>query len=298
MGNQLIQQKSKQIPNEQTFFPFTNPQIIQNQVKNILKVNEFSKIKKETIFYGRAKPMNKNEIDDLYSYESAICKIKFKAFEDGQIKEGIGTGFFLEINDNNIPFKKALFTNNHVLNENSIEIYKEIVFEYCKNLKKIKMTGNRKAFTNNKLDYTCIEIFDSDKINKYFRIDETVINDKNVLKDKEIFILQYPNGELAHDVGKILDINNNIIKHSVCTDNGASGSPLIKRYNNNLIIGMHCGSKKDEKSDKTYLYNVATPLDIIIKNIKYQLSKNNKNKINLIYEKKDKYNYSFLEEQI
>ena len=78
MGNQMIQQKSKQIPNEQTFFPFTNQQIIQNQVKNVPKVNEFSKRTKEAIFYGRAKPMNKNETDDLYSYESAICKIKFK----------------------------------------------------------------------------------------------------------------------------------------------------------------------------------------------------------------------------
>ena len=106
--------------------------------------------------------------------------------------------------------------------KNNIKMFKEIEFEYCKNLKKIKIKY-RKAFTNNKLDYTWIEIFDADKINKYFRIDETVINNKNLLKDKEIFILQYPNGQLAHDAG-ILDINNNIIKHSVCTENGVSGS--------------------------------------------------------------------------
>jgi len=51
--------------------------------------------------------------------------------------------------------------------------------------------------------------------------------------------------------------------------------------------------KKNEKSEEAYLYNVATPLDIIIKDIKYQLSNNNKykNKINLIYEKKDENNY-------
>ena len=69
-------------------------------------------------------------------------------------------------------------------------------------------------------------------------------------------------------------------------DKGVSGSPLIKRYNNNLIIGIHYGS---EKLDKGNLYNLATPLDIIINDIKYQLSKNNKNKINLIYVKKENY---------
>ena len=97
MNNQLIQQKSKiqQIPNKQTYFPLTNPQIIQNQVKSVSKVNEFYKIEKEALIYGKAKPMTKNEIDELYSYESAVCKIKFKVYENGQIKDSIGTGFFL-----------------------------------------------------------------------------------------------------------------------------------------------------------------------------------------------------------
>ena len=108
--------------------------------------------------------------------------------------------------------------------------------------------------------------------------------------------MQYPNDELAYDSGIILDINNKKIKYSVCIENDASGAPLIKRYKNNLIIGIHYGSQKDEKSDKKYLYSLATPLDIIIKNIKYQLSKNNKNKINLIYERKDENNYDSLED--
>ena len=200
MKNQMIQQKSKiqQKPNDQKVFAFTNPNIMQNQIKNIPKVNEFPIIKKEAVLDARAKPMAKNEVDELYLYESAICKIKFKTFKDG-----IGTGFFVEINDGNIPFKKALFINNHVLNENSIKINKEIIFEYCKRLKKIKITENRKALTNEKLDYTCIEIFDADNINKFFRIDETVFNKKNLLINKEIFILQYPNGKLSHDLGII-----------------------------------------------------------------------------------------------
>ena len=72
-------------------------------------------IKKEYDFEA-GDPLSKNESDDLYSYEPAICKIEFKAFKDGKIQKGSGTGFFCEINDMNIPFRKALFTNNHVLN--------------------------------------------------------------------------------------------------------------------------------------------------------------------------------------
>jgi len=54
--------------------------------------------------------------------------------------------------------------------------------------------------------------------------------------------------------------------------------------------------KNEKKNEKKYLYNVATPLDIVIKDIKYQLSNNNKYKINLIYEKKDEYNYESFED--
>jgi hypothetical protein len=58
----------------------------------------------------------------------------------------------------------------------------EIVFEYCKEIRKIKITPNRKVFTNKELDYTCIEIFDRDEIRNFFRIDEIVFNNKRFLK--------------------------------------------------------------------------------------------------------------------
>ena len=61
-------------------------------------------------------PMNISEIDELYSNESSMCKIKVKNEKGNNV---IGTGFFCEINDKDIPFKKVLFTNNHILNENN-----------------------------------------------------------------------------------------------------------------------------------------------------------------------------------
>ena len=226
-------------------------------------------IKNEALPFARGKPLVKEELDGLYLYEPAICKIK--------LGTSSGTGFFCEIDDDAIPFKKALFTNNHVLNKQSIEKNKEIGFEYCKEEQKISITENRKAFTNEKLDYTCIEIFNSDKIKKFFRIDEDIINNKESLKDKAILMLQYPLGELALDSGKILDIKDNILIHSVPTEDGSSGSPLIKRYNMNFIIGIHRGGINITISGKKDKYNSATSFDAIIKDLKDQISNKNIN---------------------
>ena len=254
-------------------------------------------VKKEFVPSGKAGPATKSEIDKLYSYSSAMCKIKCKIVENNQIIDAFGSGFFCEINDNNIPFKKALFTNNHILNKSSIAINKEIIFENCDEKKSITITKNRRAFTNEELDYTCIEIFDTDNINKFFNIEKTIFNNKDDLIKNEIFILQYPNGgELAHDSGKIIDIEDNIIKHSVATKDGSSGSPLIKRHNTNLVIGIHFGGEKVKMSENEKSYNMATPLDVIIEDIKKQISYNKKSNINTtnIIEYRDKINLIYV----
>ena len=258
-------------------------------------MRESKEIRKELVPFEMAEPIPKSEIDELFSYDSAIFKIKCKTLENGQIKDAYASWFFCKIDDNNIPFKKALFTNNHVLNRSSIEINKEIIFENSGKKQSIKITKDRRAFTNEELDYTCIEIFDKDNIDKFFLIDDDTIKNKDELLNKEIFILQYPKGgKLAHSAGKIMNIDNNIIKHSVATKNGSSGSPLIKRYKTNLVIGIHFGGQKSN------MYNIATSFDVIIEDIKKQLSynkkgnsntthiieyKNYRNKINLIYDK-------------
>jgi hypothetical protein len=87
------------------------------------------------------------------------------------------------MNDNDIPFEKAFFTNNHILNDTDISINKVIDFVYLNHIKKIKITENRRKFT---YDYTCIEIFDEYNIKKFFKIDTDFSND-----EEEVFILQY-----------------------------------------------------------------------------------------------------------
>ena len=79
----------------------TSEEINNQQTKDKQKTNiQFPKIKKEVLLEN-IKPMTKNEIDELYSYETAICRIKLQNLENEEIIEGSGTGFFCEIDDNN-----------------------------------------------------------------------------------------------------------------------------------------------------------------------------------------------------
>ena len=95
-------------------------------------------------------------------------------------------------------------------------------------------------------------------------------------------ILQYPQGKFFFDYGKILNIKENIIEHNVNIIGGSSGSPLIKRYNYNYVIGIHFDGLKIKESKNC---NLASPFDIIIKDIidkLYKLDQNNINKYNII----------------
>jgi surface protein len=198
-----------------------------------------------------------------------MCKIKFENIQNEIPVNGKGTGFFCLINNPVIPFKKALFTANHVLNKNYLENEKSIMIEYLNESKTIEITPERKYFTNDKLDYTCIEIFDSDGFDSkyFFKIEPNI--QKKSLKNQEIFILQYPmGGDLSFSSGKIIDIKENKISHSASTCIGSSGSPIIRRFDNN-IVGLHFGSQKID--DNNYAYNYATSFDSILEDIKYIL---------------------------
>ena len=133
-----------------------------------------------------------------------MCKI---SFETKKGEKGKGSGFFCEIDK--FPIKYALFTNNHVLYESNIEIGSKIHFEYLEFQKslEIKITQNRKLFTNKELDYTCIQLFESDGIKDFFKVEPKIFKDKNDLKGNDIFILQFTNGnDISFSFGKILKI--------------------------------------------------------------------------------------------
>ena len=151
--------------NERIYIIMDNNDEILLKIDKLILSDELN-IKKEGIIQGHGRPITKDEIFNLFKMEKSMCKITYETI-DGKI--GKGSGFFCEI-DINFPFKYALFTNNHILDESNIEIGSIINFEYLEfkksffsnsystRKKEIKITDKRKIFTNKDLDYTCIEL--------------------------------------------------------------------------------------------------------------------------------------------
>ena len=226
-------------------------------------------ISKEAVNEGLCNPISFKESNELYKKEASMCKIKFIKKIDNKLYNSKGTGFFLEINLKDLPFNKCLITNNHVINNEFFEINKEIKFDYNNKEKKLEIK-NRKIYTNQNLDYTCIQIFDNDNIPQFFYINPQILtNSLNIFKNKDIFILQYPEGGLySFSVGKIIgiDYNNNII-HNCPTLQGASGSPIILR-NDLSVIGLHYGSTNPDKIENNISLNLATSINSIISDLK------------------------------
>ena len=259
--------------------------VLENNEELLLKIDnliltEDINIITEGIIEGQGNPVKKKEINELLKKEKSLCKINFKRIEKGQLKSGHGTGFFCKF-DNSI-IKYGLITNNHILNEDNLQIGKKIEIElYNLNRKEIILTGNRYLFTNQKLDYTCIELFESDGIINYFEIDP-YINEFQNIKDQDIFILQFPD-EISFSYGKITLMKNNRFRHTASTEKGSSGSPIIIRNNNNYVFGLHSGGKTIDKEKKKFIYNVGTPFNLILNDIQNHFT------FNCIY---DTYNHA------
>ena len=180
-----------------------------------------------------------------------------------------GTGFFCEIKLNN-KLTKVLFTNNHVIDNYD----SDIKIEYDRDIIKLKKE-NRFFYTNEDLDYSCIEILDSDNFNNYFKVDENINNNnpKKEYKYDEFVIIQYPRGDdVSFAEGYINNIQNNYkIFHSINTEDGSSGSPLILDTRNLKVIGIHCGKYKN--------LNRGVYMKEIIKDIEKQILDDNQNNI-------------------
>ena len=136
----------------------------EDKLKQILN----SKIEKLGGYKISERPMEKNEIIELYYKEDCMCLINFETDEDGKKNNGLGSGYFCILK--NIYFPLALFTNNHILNKNSIIVWEKIKLIYKQKSIIIEMTNNRSIYANEKLDYICIDFFDEDEIINFFEI--------------------------------------------------------------------------------------------------------------------------------
>ncbi len=153
-----------------------------------------------------------------------------------------GTGFFCELKINN-KLMKMLFTNNHVLNQFNSNIKIE------HNRKRIEINiQNRFIFTNEDLDYTAIQILDSDNFDNFFHIEKNINckHPEEEYKYDEFVIIQYPGGDdVSFAEGYLNEINDYSIFHSINTEPGSSGSPILLDTRHLKVIGIHCGKTKD-----------------------------------------------------
>ena len=175
----------------------------------------------------------------------SICKIiKGKSF---------GTGFICIITNNEKQYNlAALFTCNHVINNEDINLKKEIDFEFGNKKLKIKLDQPRIIYKSDKKEYdtTIIQLFFSEIDNSgLLEIDSDIFIEDDLdekYKDKSIYIIHYPYGkETNYSLGTIknINMNNSKIFHYCSTEEGSSGAPILN-LNTYKIIGIHCGKEK------------------------------------------------------
>ena len=197
------------------------------------------------------KPIEFRNMIRYLEKKDAVCKLI----------AGHGTGFFCKFKVNGIPMK-ALFTNNHVLDEDLIKENSIIQLSHNDKIKEIKITYDRFKCTNDDLDYTCIEIFDNEDYNNFFEIDDNInCQNHNVQYGNKLGVVyQFPdNQDISCGEGFIEGIkkvnDNNIIIHKITTDKGASGSPIV--LSDNLkVIGVHCRRKNKDTNRGIYFKNI------------------------------------------
>ena len=204
------------------------------------KINENYYLEK--YITGKIIPIPFNRSQKYLRKTGATCLI-INTNDDNKIN---GTGFFCELKIKGQKIK-GLFTNNHVLSQDDIQIGKKINFnikdiEKDINIEKsIQITKERFTLTNEELDYTFIQIFNNEPYNNFFKIDKE-INSKNPYEEyklDEFCIIQYSNNELSYSEGKLEKFENKILFYSIATDKGSSGSPIIVYSRNLNVIGIH-----------------------------------------------------------
>ena len=190
-----------------------------------------------------SKPVPLNIINKV---RKSICKIIIK--NKGNIPS-YGTGFFMKISKS----LKFIFTNYHVINKDLINDYIELEIYNKKNMLINLKQCNIKYFE--KQDVTIIEIKEEDKIYKDIKFLDYDSNYKekgyNIYEGVDVFSLEHPSGgNVSCASGKILYTDNYEFTHSISTESGSSGSPIILLNNNiNLIfvIGIHKSANINQK---------------------------------------------------
>ena len=186
-------------------------------------------------------------INFLEKAKISICKIC--------LTKGFGSGFFCKI-----PYKKdnnhlipVLITCNHVLSKDLIE--KNNINIIIDGQAKTISLNQRKIWTDEKIDFTCIEIKEKeDSIDNFFYLDDNVLknnhfNECYLNQNVIIYGINFKNGnKFAFSDGIIKSIKVNYFIYTCNTFPGCSGGCITNQYNN-CIIGVHKGKIEDENKN-------------------------------------------------
>ena len=208
--------------------------------------NKNGDFKKEKYLNNSVNPISIEGTEKiLFQMKYCICKI----YKNDGTK---GTGFFCRIpfpDESNLLH--VLITNNHVLDQNDIEIKKviEISINDEKEGRNILINNKRMVFTNTELDVTIIEIYpykDDLNSNNFLELDENIDMEKNLLPkiywNQSVYALHYPKGKnIVASYGLITDLAENNFHHLCNTDKGSSGCPILL-LDTFKVIGVHFGS--------------------------------------------------------
>ena len=205
-----------------------------------------------------------------------------KAMRKINLSNGFGSGFFCKIpyTENDNILLPVLMTNNHVLSRDSLnsENYIKITLD---GETKIISLKQRKKWTDETIDFTCIEIKEEeDNIHKFFNLDDNVL-DKNYSNDcylnKKVLIYGFNKNEddVGFSNGQIIKNNDSFFAYNCNTYPGCSGGCIVNQFNN-LAIGMHLGELKNKSEN---IINLGIYIKDIIKSIK-NYEKNALSKVN------------------
>jgi len=218
--------------------------------------------------------INRDLMDKLYEIANkSICLIKISNNNNNEIISG--TGFFLKlpIFSNEEPLY-GLITNNHVLNSERLHTIKSFKIIVNKETFEINLNDSDFIFTSEILDITFIQLMDKKYIsNPIIDFLEPEIDEDKSYIGKSISIVQYPNQQQSFAFGRISSLSGFNYYHSVTTNEGSSGSPLLINDINSLkAIGIHKFSIINSSDNS--VKNLATKFSVV------------SNAINTIYNKK------------
>ena len=214
-------------------------------------------------------------INFLQKAIKAVCEICISTNK-------FGSGFFCKIpyTQNNNLLLPVLITNNHVLSKNELE--SDLKIKINGETKIISLKG-RKKWTDETIDFTCIEIKEEeDNIHTFFNLDDNVL-DKNYSNDCYlnhhviIFAINKNDKQVGFSNGVIKQNEKSFFAYTCNTFPGCSGGCIVNQNNNN-IIGIHKGeiNTSNEKAVNAGIY-----INNVINYIKQSKEKISK-KVNII----------------